>query len=64
MVAFGKVKITKYNGSVTDIAGSSGATVVTSASYVSKNTGKAFTEYINSLVKVVLSGVSYPYSSK
>jgi hypothetical protein len=64
MVAFGKVKITKYNGSVIDIAGSSGATVVTSASYVSKNTGKAFSEYINSLVKVVLSGVSYPYASK
>lgn len=64
MVAFGKVKITKYNGSSIDIAGSSGATVVTSASYVSKNTGKSFTDYINSLVKVVLSGVSYPYASK
>lgn len=64
MVAFGKVRITKYNGSVTDIAGSSGATVVSSASYVSKNTGKTFTEYINSLVRVVLSGVSYPYASK
>lgn len=64
MVAFGKVTITKYNGSITDISGSSGATVVSSASYVSKNTGKAFTEYINSLVKVVLSGVSYPYASK
>jgi hypothetical protein len=64
MVAFGKVTITKYNGSVIDISGSSGATVVAASSYVAKNTGKTFTDYINSLAKVVVSGISYPYASK
>jgi hypothetical protein len=64
IVSLGKISITKYNGSQTDLAGSSGATVVAASSYVSKNTGKSFTSYIDSLVKVVLSGVSYPYASK
>lgn len=64
MVALGKVSITKYNGSQTDLAGSSGATVVAAASYVAKNTQKTFQDYLNSLTKVVLSGVSYPYASK
>ena len=64
MVALGKVTVTKYNGSVTDISGSSGATVVAASSYVGKNTNSTFTEYINSLSKVILSGVSYPYASK
>ena len=64
LVALGKVSITKYNGSSTDISGSSGATVVAASSYVGKNTGKNFTDYINSLSKVVLSGISYPYASK
>lgn len=64
MVALGKVSITKYNGSQTDLAGSSGATVVASASYVGKNTQKTYQDYLNSLTKVVLSGVSYPYASK
>jgi hypothetical protein len=64
MVALGKVSITKYNGSQTDLAGSSGATVVASASYVSKNTQKTYQDYLNSLTKVILSGVSYPYASK
>lgn len=64
MVALGKVTVTKYNGSKTDISGTSGATVVTSSSYVGKNQGKSFAEYINSLPKVSVSGVSYPYASK
>jgi hypothetical protein len=64
IVSLGKISITKYNGSQTDLAGSSGATVAAASSYVSKNTGKSFTSYIDSLVKVVLSGVSYPYASK
>ncbi len=64
MVALGSVAITKYNGSPTSISGSSGATVVTAASYVRNSTGQNFVDYINGLVKVVLSGVSYPYASK
>jgi subtilisin len=64
MVALGKVTVTKYNGSVTDISGSSAATVVSASSYINKNTGRTFTDYINSLVKINISGVSYPYSSK
>ena len=64
LLALGKVTVTKYNGSTTDISGSSGATVVAAASYVGKNKGQTFTDYVNSLVKVVLSGLSYPYASK
>jgi hypothetical protein len=64
MVAFGRVSVTKYNGSPTNISGSSGATVVTASSYVRNSTGQNFVDYINGLVKVVLSGVSYPYASK
>ena len=64
MVALGKVAVTKYNGSPTNISGSSGATVVTAASYVRNSTGQNFVDYINGLVKVLLSGVSYPYASK
>ena len=64
LVALGKVSVTKYNGSPTDISGSSGATVVAASSYINKNTGKLFTDYINSLPKIVVSGTSYPYASK
>jgi hypothetical protein len=64
MVALGKVAVTKYNGSPTNISGSSGATVVAAASYVRNSTGQNFVDYINGLVKVLLSGVSYPYASK
>jgi hypothetical protein len=64
MVALGKVSVTKYNGSATDISGTSGATVVAASSYVGKNSGQRFTDYINSLPKVVVSGVSYIYASK
>jgi hypothetical protein len=64
LVALGKVSITKYNGSQTDISGSSGANVVAASAYVSKNTYKTFIEYFNSLSKVIISGVSYPYTSK
>lgn len=64
LVALGKVAVTKYNGTPTDISGTSGATVVAASSYVGNSTGIAFTQYINSLTKVVLSGVSYPYASK
>jgi hypothetical protein len=43
MVAPGSVQITKYNGSPTSTAGSSVATAVSAASYVSRNTFKTFT---------------------
>jgi hypothetical protein len=64
LVALGRVSVTKYNGSATDISGSSGATVVSAASYTGKSAGKSSTEYLSSLVRVTLSGVSYPYASK
>lgn len=59
LVAPGKVRITKYNGSPTDTAGSSTATVVSAASYVNRNTFKTFGEYLTSLPKILIGNVSY-----
>lgn len=59
MVAPGKVRITKYNGSVTDSAGSSVATVISAASYVNRNTFKTFGEYLTSLPKILIGSTSY-----
>ncbi len=59
MVAPGKVRITKYNGSVTDSAGSSVATVISAASYVNRNTFKTFGEYLISLPKILIGNASY-----
>jgi len=59
MVAPGKVTVTKYNGSKTDTAGSSVATVISAASYVNRNTFKTFGEYLASLPKILINNVSY-----
>jgi len=59
MVSPGKVSITKYNGSSTDTAGSSVATVVSAASYVNRNTFKTFGEYLSSLPKILIGTASY-----
>ena len=59
MVAPGKVRVTKYNGSPTDTAGSSVATVVSAASYVNRNTFKTFGEYLKSLPKILIGTASY-----
>lgn len=59
MVAPGKVRVTKYNGSPTDTAGSSVATVVSAASYVNRNTFRTFGEYLSSLPKILIGSVSY-----
>ena len=59
MVAPGKVRITKYNGSPTDTAGSSVATAVSTASYVNRNTFSTFGEYLSSLSKIVIGSASY-----
>jgi hypothetical protein len=59
MVSPGKVSITKYNGSPTDTAGSSVATVVSAATYVNKNTFKTFGEYLLSLPKILIGTASY-----
>jgi hypothetical protein len=65
LVALGKVTITKYGRSEpTDISGTSAATVVSSSSYVAKNTNQAFANYLSLLPKVTVSGVSYSYASK
>ncbi len=59
LVTFGKISITKVNGSQYDLAGSSGATAVSASSYIAKNTSKTFQEYLNALLKVVINNVSY-----
>jgi hypothetical protein len=59
MVALGKVRVTKYNGSPTDTSGSSVATVVSAASYVNRNTFKTFGEYLTSLPKILIGTASY-----
>ena len=59
MVSPGKVSITKYNGSPTNTAGSSVATVVAAASYVNRNTFKTFGEYLASLPKILIGTASY-----
>ena len=59
MVAPGKVRLTKYNGSPTDTAGSSVATVVSASSYVNRNTFSTFGEYLSSLSKIVIGAASY-----
>jgi len=59
MVAPGKVRITKYNGSPTDTAGSSVATAVSAASYVNRNTFSTFGEYLSSLSKIAIGDASY-----
>lgn len=62
LVAFGKISITKFNGSQYDLAGTSGATVVSASSYINKNTYSTFQEYLNSLPKVVVNAVSYSFN--
>ena len=52
--------VVRYNGTTVDTSGTSGATVLAAAKYVSKNTHKTFGEYILSLPKIL----SYPYNSK
>lgn len=59
MVAMSGVQITKYNGSPAVAYGSSVATAVASASYVSKNTSKSFGEYLSSLSKILIGSSSY-----
>jgi len=59
MVSPGKVRITKYNGSTLDTAGTSVATAIAAASYVNRNTFKTFGEYLTSLPKILIGTVTY-----
>ncbi len=52
--------IVRYHGTTVDTSGTSGATVLAAAKYVSKNTYKTFGEYVSSLPKIL----SYPYNGK
>jgi hypothetical protein len=52
--------IVRYHGTTADTSGTSGATVLAAAKYVSKNTYKTFGEYVSSLPKVL----DYPYNGK
>ncbi len=62
LVAFGKISITKVNGAQFDLAGTSGATVVSASSYIAKNTYNTFQEYLNALPKVTVDKVSYSFN--
>ena len=65
LVAIPNVTITKYGTTAEyNPTGTSIATVISSSSYVGKNTSKTFTDYISLLPKVTISGVSYFYASK
>jgi hypothetical protein len=64
LVAIGKTSITRYNGSETDIFGTSSATVKSAATFVGKNTTTSFAEYLGSLSKAVVLTVSYPFGSR
>ncbi len=63
-VAIGKTSITKYNGSAVDIYGTSAATVKSASSYLGNNAYTNFTQYLGSLGKVLVAGVSYIFTSK
>jgi len=52
--------VVRYHGTTVETSGTSGATVLTAAKYVSKNTYKTFGEYVSSLPKML----SYPYNGK
>jgi hypothetical protein len=52
--------VVRYNGTTFDTSGTSGATVLAAAKYVSKNTYKTSEEYVASLPKIL----SYPYNGK
>jgi len=62
LVALGKISITKVNGSQYDLAGTSGATVVSASSYIAKNTYKTFQEYIDALPKILINNISYSFN--
>lgn len=63
-VAIGKASISKYNGYPMDYYGTSIANVTSAASYVSKNTYVSFFAWFESLSKVVISNITYPYVSR
>jgi hypothetical protein len=52
--------VVRYNGTTVDTSGTSGATVLAAAKYVSKNTYKNFNDYLVSLPKLL----SYPHNGK
>jgi hypothetical protein len=61
LVTFGAVEIHKGNvvNAKFNLAGTSGATVVSASTYLKNNTFKTFQEYLNSLPKVLINSVSY-----
>jgi hypothetical protein len=61
LVTFGAVEIYKGNNVAAkfNLAGSSGATVVSASTYLKNNTFNTFQEYLNSLPKVLINSVSY-----
>lgn len=59
VLALGKITITKYNGSLTDLSGSSGANVISASTYVGKNTYSTVVQYLDSLSKEPVKFVDY-----
>jgi hypothetical protein len=64
LTAIGKTRTTKYNGSSTELFGTSAATVKSAATFIGKNSTTSFAEYLGSLSKAVVLGVSYPFGSR
>jgi hypothetical protein len=61
VATFGAIEIHKGNilEAKFDLAGSSGATVVSAATYLKNNKSRTFQEYLNALPKIVINTVSY-----
>jgi hypothetical protein len=64
LTAIGKTPVTKYNGYAIDLYGTSAATVKSAATFVGKNKTTSFSEYLGSLSKAVVLGISYPFGSR
>ena len=61
VATFGAIEIHKGTmlGAKFDLAGSSGATVVSATTYLKNNTSRTFQEYLNVLPKIIINKVSY-----
>lgn len=64
LVTIGKITVTNYRGSELTTSATSSANVIAASRYVAKNTFSTFTEYLNALPKVVVSGISYTSSPR
>ena len=59
ILTVGSIEITKYNGSLLTLSGSSGANVITASAYIKKNTYNTIGRYVDSLPKELVKFVDY-----